>query len=122
MVYDANDLVRAMQQMSVGASQASYPADVMSGTILSVKPLKVQVEQRFEVSGDMVIVPERLTDYEIKVTVEKTNTEKAGEPEHRHEYGGELVVKVHGALKKGDRVQMIRQQGGQKFLIIDKVV
>lgn len=121
-MYDANDLVRAMQQMSVGASQASYPADVMSGTILSVKPLKVQVEQRFEVSGDMVIVPERLTDHEIKVTVEKSNTKEAGEPQHQHEYGGELVIKVHGALKKGDRVQMIRQQGGQKFLIIDKVV
>ena len=121
-MYDTNDLVRAMQQMSVGASEASYPADVMSGTILSAKPLKVQVEQRFTISGDMLVVPEHLTDYEIKVTVEKSNTKEAGEPQHQHEYGGELVIKVHGALKKGDRVQMIRQQGGQKFVIIDKVV
>lgn len=121
-MYDTNDLVRAVQQMSTDANNASYPSDVMSGTVVSVKPIKIEVEQRFEVSGDMVIVPEHLTDHEIKVTVEKTNTEKAGDPEHQHEYGGELVIKVHGALQKGDRVQMIRQQGGQKFLIIDKVV
>ena len=121
-MYDTNDLVRAMQQMSVGASEASYPADVMSGTILSAKPLKVQVEQRFTLSGDMLVVPEHLTEHEIKVTVEPADTKEAGEPAHLHEYGGELTVKVHSPLQKGDHVQLIRQHGGQKFLLVGKVV
>lgn len=120
-MYDANDLVRAVQQVSTGASQAGYPADVMSGTVVAAKPLKIQVEQRFEISSDMIILPERLTDHEVKITLEKEHTEKAGEPEHQHELSGDITVKVHGALKQGDRVVVIRQQGGQKFLVIDKV-
>lgn len=105
-MHDANDLVRTMQSISKNANLADYPADIMPGTVVSVSPLKIQVEKRFEITGDMIIVPEHLTDHEISVTVE-TNT---------------ISIKVHGALKEGNRVQLIRQHGGQKFMIIDKVV
>lgn len=121
-MHDANDLVRAMQQVSANANDAGYPATVMSGTVTSVSPLKIQVEQRFEISGGMVIVPEHLTNHEVKVTVERSYTEDAGEPEHNHEYGGEMTIKVHSGLKSGDSVQLMRQQGGQKFVVIGRVV
>ncbi len=121
-MHDANDLVRAMQEVSNNANNAGYPATVMSGTVTSASPLKIQVEQRFEISGSMIIIPEHLTDYKVKVTVEKSHTEDAGEPEHNHEYGGEMTVTVHGGLKSGDSVQLMRQQGGQRFVVIGRVV
>lgn len=119
-MHDANDLVRAMQQVSDGASQAGYPADVMSGTVISVKPLKIQVEQRFIINSGQLIIPERLTDHKVKVKLTE-HTEKAGEPEHEHKYGGDITVTVSGGLKNGDEVILIRKQGGQKYFVSDKV-
>jgi len=121
-VHDANDFVRAVQQVSTNANDAGYPATVMSGTVTSASPLKIKIEQRFEISGSMLILPEHLKEREIKVTVKPTHTEDGGTPEHNHEYGGELTVTVHSGLSVGDSVQVVRQQGGQKYLVIGKVV
>ena len=120
-MHDANDLVRAMQQVSKGVNNTGYPADVMHGTVKAVQPLTVRVEQRFERQKEQIIVPERLTEHEIRISLDG-KTEKAGEPEHYHECHGEQIVTVHNSLKVGDRVILIRQQGGQKFLILDRVV
>ncbi len=121
-MHDANDLVRAMKQVSTDANDAGYPATLMSGTVMAVNPLKIKVEQRFEITGSMLILPEHLKDHKVKVTIEAAHTENGGTPEHNHEYGGELMVTVHGGLESGDSVQLVRQQGGQKFLVIGKVV
>ena len=34
---DANDFVRAIQQVSNGVNEAGYPADVMSGTVIAYR-------------------------------------------------------------------------------------
>ena len=36
--------------------------------------------------------------------------------------GSEQKIKMNNALKKGDKVLMIRKWGGQDFIIVDKVV
>lgn len=120
-MHDASDFVRAVQQVSDGANAAGYPADVMSGTVIAASPLKIKVEQRFDIDSAQLIVPERLTDYKVSVTFDG-ETEKAGTTEHFHKYGGEVTMTVRNALESGDKVALIRQQGGQKFLIIDRVV
>lgn len=118
-MHDANDLVRAMQQVSSDATAAGAPATIMSGTVISGKPLKIKVEQRFEIGGSMLIVPEHLTDHEIRVTVRSAPIDSGDDSV---QYSGEMIVTVHGGLQSGDNVQLIRQQGGQKFLVIGKVV
>lgn len=105
-MHDANDLVRAVQQVSSGATAAGYPADVMSGTVISASPLKIKVEQRFDIDSAQLIVPERLTDYTQKMEID----------------GVSRTVKIYSGLKTGQQVALVRQQGGQKFLVTDRVV
>jgi len=40
---------------------------------------------------------------------------------HKHGYKGTKTFRVHNSLKVGDRVILLREQGGQRFIIIDKV-
>ena len=35
---------------------------------------------------------------------------------------GTIQVTVHNALKKGDEVILIKKKGGQKYLVLDRVV
>lgn len=41
---------------------------------------------------------------------------------HKHGINGKKKITFHNALKTGDSVALMREQGGQRYLIIDKVV
>lgn len=105
-MHDANDLVRVVQQVSAGANEAGYPADVMSGTVVNAKPLKIKVEQRFDIESGQLIVPEHLTDRTAQMEID----------------GFMRSVKTYGSLKTGEKVVLLRKQGGQKFLVLDRMV
>lgn len=41
--------------------------------------------------------------------------------EHSHAYKGRKVFRVHNALVAGEKVIIIRENGGQKFFVMDRV-
>ena len=41
---------------------------------------------------------------------------------HSHNIKGKKKITIHNALAKGDEVILLRQQGGQKYIVVDKVV
>ena len=41
---------------------------------------------------------------------------------HRHNYAGRKTFIVHNGLKQGDEVVLLKQKGGQKYLVLDRVV
>lgn len=56
-------------------------------------------------------------DKDISVSVE----EKSIDLTHKHKVSGRKIMTVHNALSKGDKVILIQQEGGQKFVVLDKV-
>lgn len=41
---------------------------------------------------------------------------------HRHDYSGRKTFLIHNSLKLGEDVVLLKQKGGQKFLVIDRVM
>lgn len=105
-MYDANDFLRLVKKSSKDVLNTTYPTTVMFGTVESVSPLRVYVEQRFYLSSEQLIVPKHLTNYEVDVVLNGENRK----------------ITIKNALKTSDKVVLIRQHGGQKFFIADKVV
>lgn len=125
-------LIDIMKRSAVEAVEAGKPCDLRYGTVISEKPLKVRVTNQFVLPEAVLIVPQYLTDYEIEVTVKsdygwKTRPKSGGSEaasfaSHDHDiYFEKKKIKIHGALKNGDKVAMIRQAGGQHFFIIDRI-
>ena len=54
----------------------------------------------------------------VDVIVQQTNISA----EHTHNYVGKKKFVVHNGLKQGEKVILLRFQGGQKFLVLDRVV
>lgn len=117
---DMNDFVRTVKQAAKDAVETSAPTDVMTGTVITARPVIIKVEQRFDIGADQLIIPEYLTDRKVSVSVD-SQTEEGGEPEHTHKMSGEKSVTIHNALRAGDHVILIRKAGGQKFLVFDRV-
>jgi hypothetical protein len=96
------DLVK---QASIGAVQATNPVAVTYGTVSQIEPLEVSVDQRFTLPEVFLVVPEHMTEY--KVTV---NTEL-----------GPQEIVIRRGLEVGDKVILLRAQGGQQYVIVGRV-
>ncbi|GGG81769.1 DUF2577 domain-containing protein [Paenibacillus radicis (ex Gao et al. 2016)] len=109
-------LLDIIKQAGAAAHASGNPMAVMAGKVLSINPLQVNVDQRFTLTEDFLIVPESLTRFEVDLT-------------HSHSIGsgqtGEALQEkllIRRGLEAGDAVLLLRVQGGQKFVILDKVV
>lgn len=128
----SSGLIDIMKRSALDAVEAGKPCDLRYGTVISIAPLKVRVTNQFIIPKSMLIVPEYLTDYEIEVTVKPDygwNTQNrsggSGDPafaSHNHDiYFNRKKITIHGALKVGDKVVLLRQAGGQHFLVLDRL-
>lgn len=128
----ATGLIDVMKRAAIDANESNKPADLRFGTVTSTSPLKIQVTNQFILPESILIVPEHLTDYEIKVTVKdeyewatKNRSGGGGDASfasHNHDIAfNEKKILVHGALKLGDKVALMRKQGGQFYYVLDRL-
>lgn len=126
---DANGLVEAMKRAARDERESSKPVNVYFGEVVSVAPLKINVEQKMVLGESQLILTRNVTDYMTTVTVQ-WNTEigvlssdgkTTAPPPHLHGIVGQKNFLIHNALEVGDEVILIRQQEGQKFIVIDRI-
>lgn len=129
MLADANGLVDAMKRAARNEREASKPVNVYFGEVISAKPLKINVEQKMILGENQLVLARNVTDYMTTVTVQWDTEEgvlspdgkTAVTPRHTHGISGQKNFLMHNALEKGDEVILIRQQEGQKFIVIDRI-
>lgn len=115
---DVSALVDEIKRLAVSAVDAGKPCGVFFGTVKSTSPLEISIEQKLTLGGEQLILARAVTDHEIRIEVD-WNTQTA--KEHAHAISGVKVIKVLNALKVGERVVLFRLEGGQKFLVADRV-
>lgn len=129
MLADANGLVEAMKRAARDERESSKPVNVYFGEVISKSPLKINVEQKMILGESQLILTRNVTDYMTTVTVQ-WNTETGvlssdgkttAPPPHFHGIVGTKNFLMHNALEVGDEVILIRQQEGQKFIVIDRI-
>lgn len=105
-----------IKRLGAGAVNSGNPVAVMFGTVTKSSPLEINVDQRFTIDEDFLIVTERLTRYEVDL---KHNHTTSGE-----DTGEALTEKVviREGFKVGDTVLLLRVQGGQKYVVWDRVI
>ena len=114
----ASGLLEVMKMAAKEVSENGQPTDLRIGTVTSAKPLKIQVSSQFILPSSLLIVPQHLTDYEINVEMD-WDTETADL--HTHGIKGKKTIKIYNALKVGDKVALLRKQGGQSYFILDRI-
>lgn len=94
-----NNLIDIIKEISVNANENNKPMNLFYGIVKSTSPLKIDVEQKMLLGKNQLILTRNVTDY-------RTND----------------GVLISNALNTGDKVILLRVQGGQKFLVLDRVV
>lgn len=132
---DANGLVEAMKKAALEAVESTKPVNVFFGEVVSKSPLKINVEQKMILGEAQLVLTRNVTDYTTTATVQweterhKIRHKHAGdngdteyaETPHAHDIAGQKNLLIHNALEVGDEVILIRQQEGQKFIVVDRI-
>lgn len=128
---DAVELVKTIKKAALEAVDASKPVEVCFGKVTSASPLKILVEQKLLLGEAQLVLARSVTNYKtsiiggnIKNYYYTGSTADSGtaavDPEHVHAIG-RIEVTVHNGLVAGDEVILIRQQGGQKYVVVDRI-
>lgn len=115
------NLIEIIKKAAVDAVQASRPVNVVYGVVTSADPLKIQIDQKITLDEPFLVLTRNVTDYQVEVSMDHM-TEVSGVDPHQHAITGKKTVTMHNALKLGDKVVMMMSQGGQSYVVLDKVV
>lgn len=135
MSLDLNALVRAVKKAAVEAVRAENPMGVCHGTVTGLSPLEITTDQKLILGEKQLILTNAVRDYTVEMTVDHvtevishghsvTDTYTGGgtaQPvDHSHPYKGRKSFRVHLGLKMGEKVILVRCDGGQKFVVLDR--
>ena len=131
MLADANELVETLKRAAVEAMEAKKPVNVYFGEVVSAAPLKINVEQKMVLGEKQLILSRNVTNFKTSITGGNIknyyytgSTTDSGtapvSPSHVHAVG-KIEITVHNGLVVGDEVILIRQQEGQKFIVVDRI-
>lgn len=113
------NMVELIKIAAMDAVEASKPTAVVFGTVVSASPLEINIEQRLTLNAAQLILTSNVRDYDLEMTVEHLTEESSG---HSHAYKGKKKFRVHNGLAVGEQVMLFQMQGGQKYVVLDKVV
>jgi len=100
------NMIEIIKKAAMDAVQNSNPTSVVYGKVVSVSPLKIQVSAKLILTESQLVLTRNVTDYQMTI---EPNTISTG-----------TTFTVKNGLKTGENVVMIRQAGGQKYIVIDK--
>lgn len=117
-----SDIIRELRRVVLNAVDAQKLTTIVYGTVESVEPLKVRVDQKLLLEQEQLKLTRAVMDYEVEMTVNHVTEPTTCTASHSHEYKGRKKFLIHNGLIVGDKVTMIRVHGGQQYIIIDKEV
>lgn len=110
-----DEMVSAIKRIARSAADTVSPCTFIFGTVVGVEPLSVRVDSRFFVGGEALI------------TMKPLRKGEYSSHGHRHvcRYTGEEVGTKEGedclGLRTGDKLALMREHGGQRFLVLGVV-
>ena len=132
----AIEVLEAMKQMSVDAQNSQKPTIILFGQVISTKPLQIFVNQKQTIKEDALILTHAVKDYEVDIEVSHYTVndnflitmhdhpnvmEDDFDSHHKHAYRGRKKIKIYNGLKVGEKVIMVRQNGGSRYIVLDRI-
>lgn len=99
------NLLQIIKQIAMEAVTASKPADFLYGTVTSVSPLKIKIDQKLTLTSAFLVLTSAVKDADVEMIIGGTKQK----------------VTIKNGLNKGEHVILLRKQGGQRYLVLDRV-
>lgn len=102
-----SNLVEVIKKVALEAVNASNPTSLVIGKVTNISPLQITVEQRLTLDEDFLILTKNVKDHYVDVKVSQADEKKKR--------------LMYYELKQGESVLLIKMQGGQKYIVLDRI-
>lgn len=125
----ATSIKQLIQQM------APESIGFVMGVVVKTAPISIQVvnNPKMVASGSMLIIPKHLTDYKTQISFDNPGIKNVVKPYSMDDVAGadykltfqdaaKNEVTIYNSLKQGEKVHMLRFNGGKLYYVLDRVV
>ena len=109
---DAVGLVKTIKRAATDAVKAEKPVEVCFGKVTSTSPLQILVEQKMTLGKAQLVLSRNVTDFKTKISAGNIQS---------YYYTGGTPPDAPTAPVSPPHVILIRQQGGQKYVVMDRI-
>ena len=103
-------LVNLIRQGARNAIPNSSLTDMLFGEVTSINPLKVKIDNRFEVSENFLVLSRFCFKKEIEFMLNYCLEEK----------GTPITIMLWDDIKVGENLTLLRCSSGQKYFVLDR--
>ena len=127
-----NNLIK---QIAVGVIEDSKPSRPMYGIVKSESPLTIEIEQRLTLNQNQLILTRNVTDFKTEISFDNPDiknvitsssypSDSTESPKSYQRFKEDVKneITIYNGLKVGEEVILMRETGGQKFIVVDRVV
>ncbi len=115
------NLVELMKTAALEAVADAAPVSFLYGVVESAAPLTVRIDQKILLDQDFLLLTGAVADHTVELEGDQA-TEQGGNPAHSHALRGKKSYRACNGLRAGEQVLLLRMQGGQKYVVLDRLV
>lgn len=112
------NMVELIKKAASEAMEASKPTGIFYGEVVSVSPLRIRIDQKLTLEAAHLMLTSLVSNFNVSMYVNHTTGDTDG---HTHDYKGTKQFAVKLGLSVGENVIMMRMQGGQKYIVLDRL-
>lgn len=127
------ELANLVRKAGKQAVEQGAPVNVLIGTVTQINPLVISVDQKFPISAEFLYLTDNVRDYKTKLSFDNPSVKHVVKDYTMQDEEGTNYkitfqdkaindVTIYNGLKVGERVLLLRVQGGQKFVVLNRVV
>ena len=105
-MHSFTELVELFKEIALKTVESTKPTGIVYGNVISKKPLKINIEQKLTLEDEDIILTRNITEYKLNITIDGMRKE----------------ITVHNELEIGDKVSLVQIQGGQEYVVLDRVI
>lgn len=125
----ARSIAEGVQKLAKNVMEADSPSDILMGTVDSVSPLKITCgeDEKIALGPSQLLLTTLVCDFDVSMTVNHETENgldisvEGVNLKHRHAYKGKKTFTIHLGLEAGEKVLLLRQKGGQQFVVLDRL-
>lgn len=107
-------LIEIIKKAAMEAVKASEPSDFVFGTVINNAPLSIQIDQKLILTKEFLLLTSNVMEYSVKAKMFALESNGDGAEQQK--------MTVYNGLQIDDKVIMLKQQGGQKYVVLDKII
>lgn len=121
-----SQLVDTIKQIALESVGATEPLEVIIGEVVGVDPLEIKIDPKIILQEGNIVLTKNTSEWTMEMSVDHITENRSGGggyaefASHNHEYKGRKKYLVHNQLIMGDKVILLKETGGQRYIALDR--